>query len=144
LSRGPFAISTAGPDDGAGTGDAELAVVDSGPGLDAVGAGGADGGLVPAAVELGGGAVDVGEPGGVEVVVSAVRTALLQPANPAAVSTRPAVIRERRERFIRTPSDYVPGTSRRCQKLLRWTSSYPGSAFDQHDHPGLPRLQQVS
>ena len=103
MSRGPCAISTADPEGGAcaGTVEAELAAVEGGSVLDVV-----DGAV--ADVDAGGAAVaepvapDIALPVGAEVVVSAACTALLQPANPAAIKASPAPISERRERFIRT------------------------------------------
>jgi hypothetical protein len=103
LSRGPCAISTADPEGGAcvGTVEAGLAAVEGGSVLDVV-----DGAV--ADVDAGGAAVaepvapDIALPVGAEVVVSAACTALLQPANPAAIKTIPAPISERRDRFIRT------------------------------------------
>ena len=105
MSRGPCAISTADPEGGAcvGTVEAGLAAVEGGSVLDvvdgAVGDADAGGAAVaePVAPD-----VDIAPPEGAEVVVSAACTALLQPANPAAIKTIPAPISERRDRFIRT------------------------------------------
>jgi hypothetical protein len=81
--------------------DAELAVLDGGPGFDVGGVGVDPDVPEPAVAEIVASDVGIGS-GGVVVVVSAVRTALLQPARPAAVIMRPAVISERRDRSIRT------------------------------------------
>jgi hypothetical protein len=94
-------ISTADPGDPVAAGTVgELAVTDSSPGLD--GAGADPGRSGPAVLELAGMDVELVVPGGVEVAVRAVRTALLQPARPAAVSRRPAEISERRDSILRT------------------------------------------
>ena len=88
-----------------------MTLLDAGPGLVVDDAGFDACRTELAVVELGASAVEVGWSGGADVVVSADRTALLQPANPAAVMTRPAAISERREMVIRTETDYVPRTS---------------------------------
>ena len=66
------------------------------------------------------------------MAVRAVRTALLQPANPAAANTTPAPISERRESIIRVSADRATQPSR---LRLRGLGSYPGRTPAEKDRP---------
>jgi hypothetical protein len=96
LSRAPWVISTAGPDVGNGSVDAEPAFVDGGSAVEVVDDVGDD-----ATTEV---AVAAPVPTGVGNGFAAC-TALPQPANPAMATRNPAPNSDRRDNFIHTSSD---------------------------------------
>jgi pantoate kinase len=104
LSRAPWVISTAGPDVGNGSVDAEPAFVDGGSAVEVVDDVGDD-----ATTEVAVAApVPTGVGNGLAVgadAVSAACTALPQPANPAMATRNPAPNSDRRDNFIHTSSD---------------------------------------
>jgi hypothetical protein len=105
LSRGPWLISTAGPEGGNRTVGAEPAIMDGGSAVEVVD-GVIDDADTPdvavAAPEAPG--VANGSAEGADAV-SAACTALPQPASPAMATRNPAPISDRRDRFIHTSSD---------------------------------------